>query len=91
MTNPMTYILQVHQLNERYVNQDSLGHSTRLQTYESRNPFVAFHAGETISDGASMTYLGRIAHIHHNVGETSDGEIIHTVSLYLHPEDGKAE
>ena len=84
-----SYVLEVYKLNRAYEDQESLKDSTRLQHYESDVPFASFHVGETISDGAAMTYYGRIQHIHHAVGGVSGGDIIHVVSLYVFDEESE--
>lgn len=85
-TKPVTYSLEIHQLHAPYSTQKSLERSTRLHMHEAEQPFGAFHVGETITDGPSLTYLGRIQHIHHWVGDTGD-EIRHGIALYLLAED----
>lgn len=79
-----TYCLEVHQIHERYSDQESLANTTRLDLFESERPFGQFQVGATITDGEALKFLGRIEHIHYWIGKTSKDEFLHTTALYIY-------
>ena len=77
------YTLAIVQLHRPYKTEDDLQNTTPLLSFESLTPFGSFHVGDGVAE-SGLTFLGRIQHIHHGIGDYGDEQILHHATLYLH-------
>ncbi len=83
-TKSTKYALEIKKLQGHYRNEESLKNSTELHSHESATPFATIHVGDTMSDGPSLSYLGRVEHIHHWIGDFGPDFILHKTMVYVY-------
>lgn len=84
-TKPPVYGLFIYELEDPQMKLSDMNDLRATLEFESPCPFGPFNAGDTVTHGQALSYLGRIVHIHHWIGINAD-RWRHDTKLYCHPD-----